>query len=264
MEDTANPTNPENQEKKDDFKEKMGSASETGKPNSQDNAEGKTAEEKNPPENAAKTEPPQEHDWKKRYDGTAADLKRKSEEHDRIIDAQVKLAQKKPAYLNDLVETDPNLADQVVKKAFGHDSYESYQKSLEIEELKDVDPGQYETQKRLAVLEAKEKERISVIKESFYKEKGISTNTYDPSHQNVETQLNLLDKNFVDLNLTRAMEMAYNLAFPGGKKEVTVADKHLADQTANSGGSSSTEIPSGKTGRFSNAAARAFNEKFNS
>ena len=205
------------------------------------------------------TEKPQEHDWKKRFDGVDKDHKQLSEEHGQLIDANVKLAEKNPQFLEDLAETDAKLADKVSQKMHGK-SYQDYKESAKLEEMKGSDPEGYDREKRLRSLEEKEAQRITDSRKKFLGEKGVKDNEFDPAYKKIHEQLNLLNPKFVEENPDRALEMAYGLAFPTSSDPAEAAKAaHLANNTSNKGGSMSPKMDT-KASPLS-PAAQAFRDK---
>lgn len=192
-----------------------------------------------PEDGDLKSDPPkQEHDWKKRFDGVDRDHKQLSEEHGKLIDASVKLAEKNPSYLDDLAETDAALADKVSEKLYG-EPYGDFKEKKRLEELKDSNPSEYEREQRLRSLEKKEADRLVRAKESFLQEKGIKNNQFDPDYQKLQAQLELLNPVFVEDNPIRAMEIAHGLAFPKtSNEEETAKAADLAKNTNRGGGMS--------------------------
>lgn len=191
------------------------------------------------------TDPPQEHDWKKRFDGVDKAHKQLSEKHDRVLATNIKLAEKDPDYLDSLAEADSELADEVSKKLHGK-TYAEYQSGLELETIKNSDPERYEREQRLANLEAKEATRIATAKDKFLEERGIKNNEFDPAYKQFEAQLNLLNPKFVEDNPERAWEMAHGLASnqadPAKTAEEIAKAEDLAANTNNKGGGMSPKI----------------------
>jgi hypothetical protein len=181
------------------------------------------------------SEPPQEHDWKKRFEGTSQAHKQLSEEHQQVIDTNVKLVEKNPDLLEHLAESNPKLADQVSKKLHGKD-YSTYLKDIELENLKGSDPEKYEQEQRLRKVEQREKERIETDRKEFLKSKGIKDNEFDPAYQKVKAELEALNPQFVEDNPVEAWEKAYRLAFPGGNAQTQQSAAALAANTNKTGG----------------------------
>lgn len=175
--------------------------------------------------------PAQEHDWKKRFDGVDSAHKKLSEEHARVIDVNVKLAEKNPEFLEHLAETDQALADKVSEKLHGKPFVE-YKAGLELEGIKDSDPERYAREKRLKELEEREADRIEAEKAKFLEGKGIKVNDFDPSYQKVKNQLEVLNPKFVEENPERALEIAYNLAFPEGDPNKKAEEERKAEELA--------------------------------
>lgn len=277
MEPTTNPAGAADAEA-DKFKAAAtGSAAKADdKSNPSDNEGKKPSDEQKTAPEGTKSEPQakgedankQEHDYKARYDGTAKDLKEKSEALQRTIDTNVTLAKKNPKYLSDLAQENPELADQVAQAAFGVDSYEAYDKDKKLEELKDSDPEEYEVQKRLSKLENTVKQSQKAAKGTFYESKGILQNQFDPKYTAIEKELKKLNPEYVEEHMAEALNIAYNIAYPEKvdpqKKDEADKERHLADQANKRGGSSATtgSAPSGGNGRFSDPEAKKFNDTF--
>lgn len=194
-----------------------------------------------PPETPTKETPAdpsdkQEHDWKKRFEGTDQAHKRLSEEHQQVIDTNIKLVEKNPELLDTLAETNPKLADQVSKKL--HDkSYSDYRKDKELEALKTSDPDRYEQEKRIRKIEKRDSERTEAERKAFLKDKGIKDNEFDPNYQKVKQQLDIMNPAYVEDNPSEAWEKAYQLAFPAGANpEDAKKDFALAGNTNKKGG----------------------------
>lgn len=215
------------------------------------------------PESKEQPEPPedpenQEHDWKKRFDGVSKDHKQLSEKHSRVLDANVKLAEKNPEFLETLAETDSALADEVSEKLHGK-SYKEYKEESKLESLKESEPERYEKEKRLKELEDKEARRIEDEKTKFLESKGIKNNEFDPSYKKVQAQLDLLNPKFVESNPSRALEIAHGLAFPeNADPGETKKDADLAGNTSKKGGMSG-KIDHGKPAR--SPESQAFGDK---
>src|SRR3990167_4513516 len=183
------------------------------------------------------TDPPkQEHDWKVRFDGESQAHKSLSEEHQQVIDANIKLVEKNPDLLNDLAESNPKLADQVSKKLYDK-PYESYRKEQELEELKSSDPDRYSQEKRIQKIEERDATRTEAERKTFLQSKGIKDNEFDPAYQKVKAELQTLNPQFVEDNPTQAWEKAWQLAYPtGGNPLKEQADAALAGNTNKKGG----------------------------
>lgn len=183
------------------------------------------------------TEPPsQEHDWKNRFDEASKASKQLSEEHQQVIDTNVKLVEKNPALLDDLAETNPKLADQVSKKLYDKD-YSTYRKDKELEAMKSSDPDRYEQEKRLRKIEQRDSERTETERKAFLQSKGIKDNEFDPAYQKVKRELETLNPQFVEDNPTLAWEKAYTLAYPTGiDLQKQQADANLASNASKKGG----------------------------
>jgi len=192
----------------------------------------------------------QEHDWKKRYEGTSQAHKQLSEKHERTVKAQVKLVEKNPSILDDLADTDPELADEVSQKLHGK-SFEEYQKDVELESLRKNDPDAYEREKRLRKTESKLANQEKKERAAFLAEKGIKDSTFDPDYQKLQAELNMLNPAYVEENPIEALKKAHSLAFPGSSDpNKEKADAALAGNTSKKGGLSTgagTGAPSGKS-----------------
>jgi len=186
------------------------------------------------------TEPPvQEHDWKKRFEGTSQAHKQLSEEHQQVIDSNVKLVEKNPELLNDLADTNPKLADQVSRKLYDK-SYDSYRKDKELESLKKSDPDRYAQEKRIKTLEERDATRTESDRKDFLKSKGIKDNEFDPAYKKVKAQLNMFNPEYVEESPSEAWSKAYQLAFPSSAStEKTKEDAALAWNSSKRGGLSS-------------------------
>lgn len=177
------------------------------------------------------SEPPeQEHDWKARFDGTSQAHKQLSEEHQQVIDTNVKLVEKNPGLLNDLAASNPKLADQVSKKLYDKD-YSTYQKDQELEALKNSDPDRYAQEKRISKIEERDAQRTEAERKAFLQSKGIKDNEFDPAYQKVKKELETLSPQYVEDNPTQAWEKAYQLAYPSSSDPQ--ADKVAADLAGN-------------------------------
>lgn len=207
--------------------------------------------------------PPQEHDWKKRYEDTAQSHKEKSEQFDRALNAQSQIVQNNPAYLEDLAKADKTMADEVAKKVYGQ-SYEDYQASQKIKEMRETDPESADREERLRALERSMNSRQQEEKTKFLETKGINANKFDPAYQKFEEQLSVLDKKFVENNYSRALEIAHGLAFAKtySAEEVEKAkqDAILGNQANKAGGGMATDAMGAKAKMTGEAAN--FNSAF--
>lgn len=230
-------------------------AAENANPQEQQSAENANGESE---ETNSQSEPSennkQEHDWKGRFDKTSQAHKQLSEKHDRVIDTNVKLVEKNPAMLEDLAETDPDLADEVSKKLHGK-SYEDFKKDEELAELKKTDPERYEQEKRLRTLEKQNAKQVQDSIDSFLKDNGIKNNPFDPDYKKIKAELNTFNPQYVEENPVEAWRRAHALAFPGGSNsEDNKKDADLAKNT-NSKGGLSTKMEHGQSGKNPDAEA---------
>lgn len=257
----------------DQFKASVGSDAQPAKANTEQadkTAENKEPEKQDQPakptgEAGDKPNPQQEHDWKKRYDGTAQDLKEKAEDYDRAITANIKLVQQNPDLLDVIAETDKKMADNIAKKLYGS-SYEENAEIKRIAKIRAENPDKADQEERLARLERNAKTQQESTKVKFLEAKGIMNNRFDPKYQKWEAQMNVLDKKFVESNYDRACEIAHNLAFPGGFTEEDLKkakeEAILAAQASKGGGGAASEGGSSK--RPLSPEAKSFNSQFNS
>jgi hypothetical protein len=63
----------------------------------------------------------EQHDYKERYESSTAEARRLNEVHQRTIEANVKIAERNPDFLRELVDTDKELANEVSQKLHGVD-----------------------------------------------------------------------------------------------------------------------------------------------
>lgn len=202
---------------------------------------------------------PQEHDWKKRFDGVDQAHKRLSEERVSLIDTNVKLVEKNPDLLEDLAETNSKLADEVSTKLYGK-NYQNYRAEKDLESMKDDNPDGYKQEVRLRTLEERESKRVEQARTDFLKSKGISDNEFNPSLKKVQEQVELLNPKFVEDNPERAWEIAYGIAFPskGASAEEIAKAADLASNTNKKGGMSA--VIDHRQANL-NPAAQAFKDK---
>jgi len=192
-------------------------------------------------------ENPQDHDWKKRYDNTARDFKKTSEEYQRTIETNQKLVEKNPQVLDSIAEFNTDLADQISQKLYGK-SYDQHREFKRIESLKETDPEKATLEETRFDLTLREQKLSDQIKNSFYESKNIIFNKFDPNFQKVEEQLKVINPDFVRDNLSTALGIAYNLAFPGGVKANSVdvqGDNAMLQNVSKSGGGAGSGVGDG-------------------
>jgi hypothetical protein len=182
----------------------------------------------------------QDHDWKKRYDNTARDFKKTSDEYQRTIETNQKLVEKNPQTLDAIAEFNPDLADRIATNLYGK-SYEQHKEVKRIESMKETDPEKASLEETKLSLAMREQKLSDQIKTGFFEGKGIIYNKFDPNYQKVAEQLNVLNPEFVQNNLSVALGIAYNLAFPngapkGGDPEKAKKDAILINNANRSGG----------------------------
>ena len=266
MEDPTNPT--------DQFKGAVGSPPPAAPANPEATKPDLQAKPAEPPKEAAAipvppvtppeapANPPEEHDWKKRYDGTAKDLKEKADDYERAISANVKLVEKDSDNLDTLAETDPKMAEQVSQKLYGK-SLEGHREDERIEELRSTDPGRADVEERLSKLENEKRVSQKADRTKFLTEKGIMENIYDEKYKKFDAQFKVLDKGFVENNHQRALEIAFDLAFGKTFTEDDVKkakeETLLAAQAGKEGGGVPTEGGGSKIPM--SPEAKAFNAK---
>lgn len=177
----------------------------------------------------------EETDWKKRYDDT-----RKYSQQ--LVDVNVKLVGKNPDLLADIAEADPELADKVSEKINGI-KYADFQERQKLEKIKEEDPQKYDAEVRLRNLEQKEKERQLSVEAAFFESKKIQQNSHDTKYQKVMEQMEMLNPSFVEANRERALEMAYNLAYPA-----SAPNKEVEALVSNTSGKGGNVSPSNQLG----------------
>ena len=215
------------------------------------------------PEPAKEPNPPQEHDWKKRYDGTAKSLKDKSEEYDRVIATNVSLVQKNPDMLDIIAEADKDMAEDIARKLYGA-TYEDHKASKRIAELREEDPDRADTEERLLNSESTLRNIKDNAKAKFLESKEIMNNKFDPSYIKWKAQMDILNPTYVSENYDRACELAHGLAFPQGYSAEDLKkaqdDAVLAAQASKGGGGAPNE--GGPSKRPMSPEAKGFNDKF--
>lgn len=237
--------------------EESGSTAEDTQVHPQDNVDQTTDEQKDSTEESAPQETETDSGFEKRYKDAQGAIQERSEEINRIIDINAKLVEKNPDVLDDLAETDLKLADKISEKLYGK-KYEMYKTERDLSDLKESNPEEYSTQKRLRELEAREAERISQAQESFLQGKGIKANEFDANFTKLQDQMKLLNPTLVQEDPLKALELAYSMAFTKASDPIKEKEAEALAANTVSGGSKSSGISTG--GGSSHPAAAKFTE----
>jgi len=141
---------------------------------------------------------------KKRIKNAIESVERKNEEVRRMVELQADIVAENPDLIHKIAATDPNVANQVVKKVWGEAGINSYKQLLqkakeanELESIKDTNPDLYQTKLEMQQVTAKlekaalkEQERT---RKSFFESKKILVNEYDPNYRKVNDALQYIN-----------------------------------------------------------------------
>lgn len=165
---------------------------------------------------------------KKRIKNAIESVERKNEEVRRMVELQAEIVAENPDLIHKIAATDPNVANQVVKKVWGESGINSYKQLLqkareatELESIKDTNPDLYQTklemQKVTAKLEKAAQKEQERTRKSFFESKKILVNEYDPNYRKVNDALQYINPSIVEEDYEKALELAYTFAFSGTK-----------------------------------------------
>ncbi len=137
------------------------------------------------------------------------------------------LVEGNPDLIKDIHESDPQLADEIVKEHWGNDSFDELMAHARVKELEETDPERAKTEQDLLDVQKSNKNILGQLKTSaeatFYKDKGIQNNPYDPKYKAIQAALLEVNPALIETNYAKALENAYNNAFPG-RTEVQIAE----------------------------------------
>jgi hypothetical protein len=222
------------------------------------------------PEAAPDVQEGDQAELKTRLSAAIDDGVKKNEELRKAVDLQAEFVAENPELINKIAATDPNMANRVTEKVWGHLGIRSYKQLLEkakqeaeLSTLKESNPDLYEIKKELsetkAEIQARNERDEETTRKTFLKSKGILENEYDPKFSKFQESLKLLNPSLVKENYGQALELAHSLAFGGSKpiKEVPAPTLDLG------GGTPPAPIPTQKppVTEQSNWLANSLNEK---
>lgn len=179
-------------------------------------------------------------------------MQQTGEELNRMLSANVKLVEKNPELLSQFAETDPLMADKIVKKLGNYNSYKEYTEVQKIEALKDENPDMYEMKKDFFEMkrerEAAKQEKRTQTETEFFGQHDIIVNPFDPRYQKVQDQMANLSQKFVQENYQEALKVAFSMAYPDQASQKMVdrikVDAALSNQSIQAGrGSKQTTQP---------------------
>lgn len=151
------------------------------------------------------------------------------QENKKRFDSMVAVVRGNPDSITAIHESDPVIADQIAKELWGSESYADLMKQSEIEELKEKDPEAAKTAGRIYDLEKENAKTTSRLKktdeETFFTEKGILNNPFDPKHKSLMEALEKVNPQLVKDNYPEALKFAYSNAFPARTDAEIETDK---------------------------------------
>lgn len=172
--------------------------------------------------------PPEEDTLKKRLDGAIEKVEKTNEELRKTVDLQAEFVTENPELINKIAASDPNMANRIVEKVWGHLGIRSYKQLIEkakqeaeLETIKEKDPDLYETKKEISEMKAKLEERDQrdheTARKSFLKSKGILENEYDPNFLKFQEALGAINPLIIKEDPKKAFEFAHSIAFSSSK-----------------------------------------------
>lgn len=181
-----------------------------------------------PEETAPVIETDQQAVDKKRIKNAIESVERKNEEVRRMVELQAEIVSENPDLIHKIAATDPNVANQVVKKVWGESGINSYKQLLqkakeatELESIRETNPDLYQTklemQRVTAKLEKAAQKEQERSRKSFFESKKILMNEYDPNYRKVTEALQYVNPSIVEEDYDKALELAYTFAFSGAK-----------------------------------------------
>ena len=147
----------------------------------------------------------------------------------KLLKTNLALVEKNPDLIKDIHENDPDTALHIIKEKWGYDSYEELMAHARIDELKESDPDAAKREEELLTVK-KDNERIlnqlkSGAEKTFYENKGIQNNPFDPKYQTVQEALKKVSPDLVKDNYAEALDLAYQIAFPGRTEQEIAEDQ---------------------------------------
>jgi len=180
-------------------------------------------------------------------------ISKMGEEKVRLFKTNLLLVNKNPDLIKDIQNSDPDTAQQIVKEKWGYDSFDELMAHAKIDEMKESDPDGAKREERLLKVE-KDNERLltqlhSGAEETFYKDKGIMKNPFDPKYQAIQEAIKSVHPSLLKEDYNKALNLAYTIAFPSRTTEQVAEDqkKILLAKNGN------TPIKSGNAGNSSKA-----------
>ena len=151
------------------------------------------------------------------------------QERAHLFNTYIDLMDDNPDLIKDIYGRDPKLADQIIQKHWGYTSFDELMAHARVSELEATDPDQADIERRLLEVESSNKTLRSKLQktaeESFYLNKGISQNPFDPNYQAVQNALDKVSPILIQENFSEALEIAHSIAFPGKTSAEIEADK---------------------------------------
>ena len=169
---------------------------------------------KDPNGQPEKTREQLQQDW----DNANKKISEMGEAKAKLFKTSLSLVDKNPDLIKDVYNSDPDTAQQIIKEKWGYDSYEELMAHAKIDEMKEFDPDGAKREEELLKVK---KDNESILKQlrtgaesSFYTNKGITNNPFDPKYQAIQEALKNISSEVKKDNFAEALEMAHTLAFP--------------------------------------------------
>lgn len=175
------------------------------------------------------TAPKTPEEIEKEQKNAAQKITELGEQRSKMFKTYLGLVEENPDVIKDINKRDPELADQIVKEHWGHDSFEELMAYARVEDLKDSDPDRAKAEKELLDLKRTNKTILGQLRSNaegtFYTNKGIQNNPFDPNYQAVQTALKKVSPSLIESNYAEALNIAHSIAFPGKTAEQIEVDK---------------------------------------
>lgn len=138
-----------------------------------------------------------------------------------VVNLQADLVAETPELIHKIQEKNPDLANRIIQKVWGETAgvktYKDLLERAKLEQLRESNPELYETKRELAEIRArlteKEQREAKLAEEKFLKARGVIVNDYDPNYKKVKEALQLVNPTLVKDDYSKALELAYGIAF---------------------------------------------------
>jgi len=147
----------------------------------------------------------------------------------KLLKTNLAMVEKNPDLIKDINDNDPDTAKHIIKEKWGYDSFEELMAHARIDELKESDPDGAKREERLLKVEKDNQQLLtqlhSGVEDSFYKDKGILNNPFDPKYQAVQEGMKKVNPELVKSNYGEALQLAHSIAFPSRTEAQIIADQ---------------------------------------